>query len=557
MRASTGKSAPSACGTLHSGHRVLPDPSILCAACCLLCALWGAPALGLTIPKPTFGLDFGIGGEYARSSDSGQQRKPPYAYNANLNGSLTWWFLTLGLNLMYSSDDKFTAQKINNFSFSPSWSWGKLHTLDFTPTITERTLCGVPLYGGGIELFPAKFRLTAVAGRSRRADTSRADWSYDRTVMGARLGFEQFSLVVVKAADDPRSNRIDGEVPIAPQENLVAGLSSRFQPARDWQVDIELDGSVHSRDVRSDTLYVRQIPSWVYKVFQPRWSSRADYAASGSIRYAPSFMTIGLSAGQVGPGYTALGTNGVRNDYRNGRADFSTRLIPRTNLGLYYEVGQDNIAGDKLADTKSNSAGMTLNIAPISQVSVNAGYTRGTQVKDAGSDSFSLNTLTQTLTASPNLALDIWGISQNLNLVGTYLDLRNRAAFSSTPPSRSLTIGLNYSITPRLPVTFSSGLSRTMNLSDSTARKPEWYQNYSVTFNRALFHNRVQNALTVCYQPSAQGANLCLNGGHTISITSKDAVNLNWSLSFFRSSDVLVRSFSTQRITAGYNRKIF
>jgi hypothetical protein len=511
----------------------------------------------INIPKPTYSLDFGVNGDYSNSSDSARQRLPPYTYNLMLNGSLNWWFLNVGLNLLYNSDDHFTAQRVNDLSFSPSWSWGRIYAGDFSTAITEHTLSGVSLYGGGIELFPASFRLTAVAGRAKRASQDSTDWSYRRMVYGARLGFEQFSLIVVKAEDDTSSNSTVGAVPVAPQENLVAGLSSRFKPGGDWDAELEADASLHTRDLRSDTVQFDVIPTWVYRFYQPRWSSRADVALSGSLRYHPKFMSARFSAGQVGPGYTALATEGRKNDYRNGKLEVSTGVIPKTSVGGFYERGWDNIASDKLATTSTNNLGAFVRFAPISQVNIVANYNRLNLQKDTRDDSFKLNSVTQSLTVTPNFSLEVWGVNQNLNLVGTYLDFRNQTPFNGTPPSKALTVGINYAITPFIPITFVSGLSRSMNLSDSARLNPEWYQNYCVTINRALFKERLQNNVTLSYQPSTQGNNLALNAVHGITITSRDVVNLSWNLSYFFGTAASARSFSYQRISLAYNRKLF
>ena len=57
---------------------------------------------------------------------------------------------------------------------------------------------------------------------------------------------------------------------------------------------------------------------------------------------------------------------------------------------------------------------------------------------------------------TPNLNLTLGRTTQTLGLVTNYQDFSNRMAFtdtSGTPTGRTLTLGVNYSLTPGIPIT--------------------------------------------------------------------------------------------------------
>jgi hypothetical protein len=466
---------------------------------------------------------------------------------------------------MYNSDDQFTTQRINQLSFNPSWKWGRIYTGDFATTLTPLTLSGVTLYGAGVELFPGSFRFAALAGRSKRASKDSLDFSYTQHIYGFRLGAEQFSIVALKALDDTASNDFTDSTRAMAHDNLVVSLNSRFAVLSALTCDLEAAGRVFTRDLRSDTVtdtlpVINRIPEFVWTVYRPHRSSYVGYALRGAVRYAPSFMNLGLSFNQTMPGYASLGTSYLKTDYRKVRADASTSLIPKTNVGLYYEIGNDNLLQDKLGTTYNTEYGGTVSATPAALFNIAAAYAHTAQRKTAANDSFGQNSVTQTLSVTPNLNLALGRTTQTLGLVTNFQEFKNRMASTDTtgtPTSRTLTLGVNYALTPGIPVTLATGLSWTIPLAGSGETVPGSYQNYSLTANKAFLNNRLNNSLTASYQPSGEGKNIALNGTHGFSVTKRDIINLTWYVAHFTAAPSAGKNSLNDKVTLSYNRKLF
>lgn len=513
--------------------------------------------LGLAIDKPSFGLDFAVGGDYEHNSDSSLGRRPATDYWGALNGSVSWWLLSAGLTLRYSTDDQFTAQRVNDFSFTPAWNWGRVYVGDFSTSFSEFTLSGVSLYGGGLELFPGTFRFGVVAGKSRRASQDSLDWAYDRNVLGLKFGAEQLALVVLKVVDDTLSNLAAGDsAPIAPQENLVLGLTSRINIIGNLRLTLDAGGSAYSSNVRSESIDSPYIPTFTHALFTPRLSTSADYALRAGLTFTPSFMNLALEAAQVGPGYTSLGLAGMTSDYRHLRLSVGTSAIPKTDVYAYAELGADNLAGTNAATATNREFGLTANCAPIRQLGLAANYSLSRLQKDAEFDSFDVNSTTHFISTGPTLSLNNWGINQTLSAIASYQTYVN-AAPSQTAASKPLTIALSYSITPGIPVTFSTSFSHTYDLAGTGQGVSQTYENYGLSAGKSFFRDRLQNSLSVAYQPSSTGQAYPIAGNHSFAFTSRDALTLGWGLTYFTSKAPDMPGFNSQRASLSYNRRLF
>jgi hypothetical protein len=123
--------------------------------------------------------------------------------------------------------------------------------------------------------------------------------------------------------------------------------------------------------------------------------------------------------------------------------------------------------------------------------------------------------------------------------------------------SRPLTIALSYSITPKIPVTFSTSFSHTYDLAGNGPDSTHSYQSYGLSAGKSFFRDRLQNSLSVAYQPSGTGQASPIASNHSFAFTTRDAHTLGWGLTYFTSRDSTARAFNSQRASLSYNRRLF
>ncbi len=500
----------------------------------------------LKIPKPTLSGDFSSYFE-VYGSNRPTNRRPSTTYRFSLSSSVGLPFFSLGLGLFYTSEDKFTSQRINQFNLKPAWKWGSIDFGDFSPSFTEYTLSGNQIRGAGINLFPKAFRFSLVGGQSNRPDT--INKTYNRTLYGLRLGTDFLNLNILKVKDDENS------IPLTdtgqPQENLVVGIESKFSITRMLNIFLEADGSIHTRDLRSDTFRYEDVPKFIYTFYQPRRSTRIDYALKSAVKFNLKYLTLDLAVNQIGPGYTSLGVPYLNNDNRKGKITISTQAIPKTSLSLMVERDYDNIVNDKVATTKGNGIGFSFRFNPIKKLNIQTNYNQRTMNKDAASDSFKINNLTRGFLISPNIAYNLFRINHNSNITFGYQQFKNSAPISQLISNHTIIIGFNHSLSPVRSLSIACSFNHSVSILSNAKRSQS---GYNLKVNHKTLKDKLNNSISISYSPSTIRKNYRLLLRNSYSLTKKDAINLDWILNFYSSTD---NSFSERQASLTYNRRIF
>ncbi|HXV87167.1 MAG TPA: hypothetical protein VD793_10730 [Gemmatimonadales bacterium] len=281
--------------------------------------------------------------------------------------TLSWSGFSIGLNLLWSTENRFVAQSVNRYYLNPRWSWGQLHAGDYVPSHGRYTASSVRVRGGGLDLTPGPFRISAAAGQALQAtDLTAFDAAPRRMLYSGMIGvgspgatfFEISALRAVDAAAGADT------LSAPPQENLVGAVAAGLSLFRGrLKLKGEGSGSLFSRDIRAGTIDSISQPEWTRDWFTPRVSSRFDYAWLGEARVAAGPGSVGFQYEYVGPGFSTLGNPYFVNDRREGRA-FGTLRVLRGRVNLTGSVGErrDNLAGDKRGTTRRRTGNFTYTI---------------------------------------------------------------------------------------------------------------------------------------------------------------------------------------------------
>ncbi len=502
----------------------------------------------LTFPKPTLTADFNSYLETFRSNRPNNKR-PPWIYRFTLSGVVTFPFLTLGANLFYTSEDRFAVERVNQLNLKPAWKWGSVDFGDFTPSWTEYSLAGGQIRGLGINLFPKIFRFSLVGGEIKRARDT-LEQSFKRNIYALRVGTTFLSLIILKAKDDEKT--LPDTSPLRAQENLVAGIESNFNLFKRLNLYFEADGSIYTRDLKSDTIRSERIPKFLYSIYQPRTSSRVDYTVKFGSKFDLKFFTLDFAFNQVGPGYTSLGAPYIKNDSRKGKLAISTQIIPKTALTCNLERENDNLIGDKLAPTQTTGFGLSLRITPINKLVITTNLNHRQMRKNTQSDTFSVNNFNRTFFFSPSYSYRIKNWQQNSNITFSYQMFKNLIAISKVPSTQNLTFGLNHAFTPQPALTISFSFNRSLSF---LPQERKTITSCVVNLNHRWFNNKLNNSLSFSYSPSNTGKSYRLSGKTAYALTKNDVLNFTWTLNLF--STKTESSFTERQVSLSYSRKIF
>ena len=146
-------------------------------------------------------------------SISGQEKRRPSStgrifFRPVLN---LFGLLQIPFDFLISTEGSSARQSINQFGLNPKWGWGSAHIGDFNEDYSQLILNGIKIRGGGVNLTPGIFRLSAATGFTQRSVPGGAqDGSFKRFLFAAKLGIGKennsfFDLIFLKAKDDINS----------------------------------------------------------------------------------------------------------------------------------------------------------------------------------------------------------------------------------------------------------------------------------------------------------------------------------------------------------------
>jgi hypothetical protein len=317
------------------------------------------------LSAPTLSSETGVYAEAYRISGR-PSRRPDQTVRFYASPTVSWMGMSLGANLLWSTENQFAAQTLNRYYLNPRWSWGQLHAGDYVPTVSRYTANSVRVRGGGVELTPWRLRFGFTGGRVQDAtDLSTFDAAPERTLFAGVVGIGDPAATFLEISALRAEDSGDGADTLSapPQENVVAAGAGGLV-LFDGRLRFTAEGaaSLFSRDTRAGELENVGQPEWTGELFTPRVSSRLDYAWTAEARVALRTFSFGAQVEQVGPGFTSLGNPYSVNDRREARLLGTFRLL-RGRLSGNASVGQrrDNLADDKHGTTyrRTGTLGLT------------------------------------------------------------------------------------------------------------------------------------------------------------------------------------------------------
>jgi hypothetical protein len=304
----------------------------------------------------------GLGlGTYNVSGIPARQRDFSYIFNGA--PTLTIYGVSFPFSIVVSDQQRSYTQPFNQYGISPTYKWATFHagwqSLEFSPF----TLAGHNFLGGGIELNPGKLRFGFIYGRFNKAIEEDLNQplalaqqaAYKRTGYSTKLGWgterNHVDVIFLNAKDQVSSlSATPISTELSPSENMVLGISSKFSFLKHFVFDMDVSGSIYTRNVLSDTVENLKLDKvdFIKDLITLNSSTQLLTAAQTSIGYNATNYNLKFKYRRVDPDYKSMGAYYFETDVQNYTVEGMLRLMKgQLQLGGSFGLQNDNILHDK------------------------------------------------------------------------------------------------------------------------------------------------------------------------------------------------------------------
>lgn len=306
-------------------------------------------------------------------------RQRAFSYIFNGAPTISIYGVSFPFSVVVSDQQKSYTQPFNQYGISPTYKWATFHagwqSLEFSPF----TLAGHNFLGGGIELNPGKLRFGFVYGRFNKAIEADPNQplalaqqpAYKRTGFSTKLGWgterNHVDVIFLNAKDHVNSlSATPMSTELSPAENMVLGISSKFSFLKHFVFDMDVSGSIYTRNVLSDTVQNLKLDKvdFIKDLITLNSSTQLLTAAQTSIGYNAANYNLKFKYRRVDPDYKSMGAYYFETDVQNYTVEGMLRLLKgQLQLGGSFGLQNDNIMHDKAvrSNRKIGAANISFN----------------------------------------------------------------------------------------------------------------------------------------------------------------------------------------------------
>ncbi len=515
----------------------------------------------------------GIGlGTYNVNGIPARQRQFSYLFNGAPTISL--YGVSFPFSVVVSDQQRSYTQPFNQYGLSPIYKWMTFHAGWRSLTFSPFTLAGHNFLGGGVELNPGKLRFGFVYGRFNKAIEEDLNQplsfaqqpAYRRTGYSAKIGVgterNHFDLIFLRAKDDTTSLAMKPtSLTLTPAENTVLGLSTRFSFFKHFIFDLDVSGSVYTRNLASDTIQNDELDKidFVKNLITINSSTQLLTAAQASLGYNASNYSIKAMYRRVDPDYKSMGAYYFETDVQNYTLEGALRLIKgQLQLSGSFGLQNDNILHDKAyrSNRKIGAFNASFNKASYG---IDIRYTNFGITQDRGLnpiiDMLRVARTNHNLSTVLRYSMNAENTTHGFVLVGNLQSLVDLNEFTA-PNSKSDSKSLNFSYQLGMPKK-SFGVNANFNytIADVSFGRTVFY-GPTLGLTQAVNKGKVGLNASASYQfqrnndiDAGQIFNANFNGSYRVS--KKDAINLTVMYLKSNSKDHTLPSFNEIRTNLG------
>ena len=507
----------------------------------------------------------GLGlGTYSASGIDNRQRSFSYLFSGAPNISI--YGVTFPFSIVVSDQQRGFRQPFNQYGISPTYKWVTLHLGWQSIQWSEFTMAGYNLLGAGVELNPGKLRFGFVYGRFNKAieETSTQPLlfqipAYKRTGFAAKVGYgterNHLDVTVLNAKDDLNSLK---STPIStelqPAENLVLGITSKWTFLKHFVWDIDVAGSLYTRNKLADSLGNLQLGKigFIRDLVTINSSSQLLSAGKTSLSYQNKNYNLGLQYRRIDPDYKSMGAYYFETDVANYTIQGGINLA-NNQLLLTGSIGfqHDNLMHDKAYTSHRDISSLGVSFNKTSY-GIDVRYSNYGVTQDRGLnpviDTFRVARTNYNVNALFRYSINDTLVTQNFVLVGNVQSLVDLNRFTSGQnQSKSKTGNLSYQLNFNKQA-FSISTNFNYTVADLVAMHTVFY-GPSVGIGKQLDKGNLGLNASFAYQlqhNNGVSAGNVLNGSLNSSyrFSKRDAANITVSYLKSNSKDATLPSFN-------------
>jgi hypothetical protein len=397
------------------------------------------------------GMDGGIGINTRMYAANGiENRQSPFFWTVNANVNFNIYKFNVPFSALVSVNQfEITApnpdpqlpplrqnltNRFNRIGASPYYKWIKLHGGHRSMNFSEYTLSNLVYLGGGVDLTPNNWRISALYGRLAKAEP--LDLSlitpnvpiYQRFGWGTKVGYGSndnfIDVMLFKAWDDPNSIAAIDPPKVFPNENMVIGIKGQKSLFEKFRLGGEFARSALTPNVGDAMTGNAEFP---FVFIDERENTTYKNAYNANFDYQGNGFVLGAKYRRIDPDYKSLGAYFFNNDIEDYTINTSFALLQQK---LQF-AGSIGVQRDNLAQTKPSTLTRVIGSTNINytQNALNLGLTYSnyssdvTYVLDQDLDSLNVVIVTQDLGGT--ISYSISDSSQNQHSFALAMNLQD------------------------------------------------------------------------------------------------------------------------------------
>ncbi len=333
----------------------------------------------------------GVGTDHVFYESEGisARRNLPYQYYFNGNVNFTFFNeLHVPISFSYSNQhlsysQPINQQQFNQFGMSPRYKWVTGHFGWRSMTFSPYSLNGHTFLGGGLELKPGNFHISAMYGRLLKP----VEFDSIQVALGNKPSFERYAMAVsgkyekdgntygfnfLRSSDNIASiEKPLDSMGVTPEDNFVwsALLKQKISSK------LTLEGEYANSAITKDTRYQDETPVKYLGIITTNSTTVSYQAYKAKASYQIGKSKIGAGYERVDPGYRTHGAYYFNNDLENITASFSTQLLKgKINFSIEGGTQRNNLDKSKISTMKRWVGNSTLAYQVSKKLNMSVNY---------------------------------------------------------------------------------------------------------------------------------------------------------------------------------------